>query len=152
MQCDTHQKRRLERILGDWGRGGEMKSIIFGNSCGSKNEKQCHLNWAFEDDDILHGERVFLVVEEVYTKREREREMSRIWSNWQLHSKYYLRHVLFGLYLIRKFHVKLDSPDSFIKTEDLAIIFPHSHMEKLFLGGHVFSSFALYSCSTSLAP
>lgn len=39
-----------------------------------------------------------------------------------------LRHVLFSLYLIRKFHVKLDSPDSFYKkTEDLAIIFPHSH-------------------------
>ena len=52
----------------------------------------------------------------IYKKRERERD-PEYGATGSCIPNITLRHVLFGLYLIRKFHVKLDSPDSFTKKK-----------------------------------
>lgn len=60
-------------------------------------------------------------------KREGEKERkSRIWSNWQLTFQTLPthRHVLFGLCLFRKVHIKSESPDSFIKNRRSGNIVP----------------------------
>lgn len=57
----------------------KLNQLIFGNSCGSKMKKKCHLNRALKDGEMFFWRKsISSSGRSIYKKRERERDVQNM--------------------------------------------------------------------------